>query len=103
MAESSLSPKTNVQFKVFANTDFALCPDTRRSILGFCVFIGNSLVSWKSKKQQTVLTSSTKVECRAMTIASCELTWLLSLLKEFGVQHTRPTLLYCDNQAALHI
>ena len=38
-----------------------------------------------------------------MANASCELTWLLSLLKELGVSHSRPALLYCDNQDALHI
>ena len=38
-----------------------------------------------------------------MANAVYELTWLLSLLKEFGVVHNRPSLLYCDNQAALHI
>ena len=38
-----------------------------------------------------------------MTGACCELTWLRYLLKDLGVLHQEPALLYCDNKAALHI
>ncbi|KAL6337510.1 hypothetical protein AAG906_037103 [Vitis piasezkii] len=48
---------------------------------------GNSLVSWKSKKQHIVSRSS-EVEYRAMANTSCEITWLLALLKDFGIDHS---------------
>lgn len=38
-----------------------------------------------------------------MTGACCELSWLCSLLKDLRILHPKPTLLYCDNKAALHI
>ena len=38
-----------------------------------------------------------------MASIACELTWLMALLKDLNVSHTQPTLLYYDNQAALHI
>ncbi|KAL5545404.1 hypothetical protein UlMin_005091 [Ulmus minor] len=101
--ESDLSTTAEVQFKVFSDADWVGCADTRRSISGYCVFLRDSLISWKSKKQATVSRSSTEAEYRSMANATCELTWLLSLLKELGVSHSRPALLYCDNQAALHI
>ncbi|RVW79188.1 Retrovirus-related Pol polyprotein from transposon RE1 [Vitis vinifera] len=44
-----------------------------------------------------------EVEYRAMTGACCELTWLRYLLKDLGVLHQEPALLYCDNKASLHI
>ncbi|KAL5576961.1 hypothetical protein UlMin_018660 [Ulmus minor] len=104
IAEQSNTLETSeLQIKLYADADWASCPNRRRSISGFCVFLGNSLISWKSKKQHTVSRSSTKAEYRSMANATCELTWLKSLLKEFGVKHDKPAILYCDNQAALHI
>ena len=38
-----------------------------------------------------------------MENATCELVWLIILLKDFGIDHTHLALLFCDNQAALHI
>ena len=46
--------------------------------------------------------SSAEAEYRAMTRACCELTLLRYLLKDLGVLHSEPALLYCENKAALH-
>lgn len=47
--------------------------------------------------------SSVEAEYRTMTGACYELSWLRSLLKDLRILHPKPTLLYCDNKAALHI
>ena len=47
--------------------------------------------------------SSAEVEYRSMTSTTCEVTWLLYLLKDLHVSYDKPVLMYCDNQAALHI
>lgn len=87
----------------FSEADWAVCKDTRRSISEHCFFLGNSLISWRTKKQLTVSKSSSKAEYRALGAATCELQWLLYLLKDMQVQCIKLLVLYCDNQSALHI
>ncbi|CAL8165821.1 unnamed protein product [Prunus armeniaca] len=78
-------------------------PMTRRSTSGYCVFLGNSLISWKTKKQKTVSRSSAKAEYCSMAAATCALTWLRYLLKDLQVTNLGLAKLFCDNQATLHI
>jgi hypothetical protein len=61
------------------------------------------MISWRSKKQNTVALSSAEAEYRAMAAASKELAWLKNLLLELKLGDLQATKLICDNQAALHI
>ncbi|KAK2350679.1 hypothetical protein QL285_021927 [Trifolium repens] len=61
------------------------------------------MISWRSKKQNTVALSSAEAEYRAMAAASKEIAWLKNLLLELKLGDLQATKLICDNQAALHI
>ncbi|RZB60128.1 Retrovirus-related Pol polyprotein from transposon RE2 [Glycine soja] len=95
--------KGNTQLSGYCDADWAGCPMDRRSTLGYCVFIGGNLISWKSKKQTVVARSSAEAEYRSMTMVTCELMWIKQFLQELRFCEELPMKLYCDNQAALHI
>ncbi|KAJ0900510.1 putative RNA-directed DNA polymerase [Helianthus annuus] len=98
-----LSKGSNFKLLAYADSDWGKCLESRRSVTGFCVFLGNSLVSWKSKKQGTVSRSSAEAEYRSMCAAACEVVWLKNILHELDISVELPVFLHCDNSAALSI
>jgi len=87
----------------FCDSDRRGCPVSRISTIGYCVFLGSSLISWRTKRQKTVYQSLVEFEYRAFTGTCCDMTWLWSLLKDLRILHPKSTLFYCDNKVVLHI
>ena len=75
----------------------------RRSTTGYCFFLGDSLISWRSKKQSLTARSSTEAEYRALADTTQELLWLRWLLSDMGAPQSDPTPLWCDNTSAIQI
>ncbi|KAG2722890.1 hypothetical protein I3760_02G147600 [Carya illinoinensis] len=98
-----LAANSQLHLKGYSDSDWGGCLDTRRSITGFAIFIGDSLISWKSKKQHAVSRSSAESEYRALASTTCELQWLVYLLADLNVQHSEAALLYTDSKPAAAI
>ncbi|GJS75643.1 ribonuclease H-like domain-containing protein [Tanacetum coccineum] len=58
--------ESGMSLTAFSDADWAKCVVTRKSMTGYCVFLNNSLVSWKIKKQKTLSKSSTEAEYKAL-------------------------------------
>jgi hypothetical protein len=74
-----------------------------RTTTGYCVFVNNNLVSWNTKKQQTVATPSAEAEVMASVEVVKEVKWLQQMLSELGCTVKTPTIVFCDNQSAIRI
>ena len=94
---------TSLRLVAYSDVDWVGCPDTRRSVTGWRMFLGDSLISWKSKKHDRVSKSSTEFEYRAMSAACSEILWLRGLLAEIGCVQSEPTPLHADNTSAIQI
>jgi histone deacetylase 1/2 len=99
----SITASSPSQLTAYSDADWAGCPDTRRSTSGYCVFLGDSLVSWSSKRQTTVSRSSAEAEYRGVAHAAAECCWLRNLLGELLVDVPKATIIYCDNISAVYL
>lgn len=94
---------TSLSLTAYFDADWAGCSDTRRSTTGWCMYLGDSLISWKCKKQDKVSKSSTEAEYRAMSNACSEIVWLRGFLSDLGFTQSQTTPLYADNTSAIRI
>ncbi|GJZ32442.1 ribonuclease H-like domain-containing protein [Tanacetum coccineum] len=87
----------------YSDADWAGCPTTRHSTLGYCVFLGNNLLSWSSKRQLTLSRSSAEAEYRGVASAVAETCWLRNLLRELHTPLSYATLVYYDNVSVVYL
>ncbi|XP_047320382.1 uncharacterized mitochondrial protein AtMg00810-like [Impatiens glandulifera] len=74
------SSHTSFKLSAYSDIDWGSCLDSRKSLIGYCIFVGNSLFAWKTKKQQTISRSSAEAEYRNLAVTVYELQWLTYLL-----------------------
>ncbi|XP_056687829.1 uncharacterized mitochondrial protein AtMg00810-like [Spinacia oleracea] len=82
----------------YTDVDWGGCPDTRRTTSGYCVFLGDNLISWSSKRQPTLSQSSEEAEYRGVANVVSESCWIRNLLLELLCPISKAILVYCDNK-----
>ncbi|GJV51959.1 ribonuclease H-like domain-containing protein [Tanacetum coccineum] len=91
------------QLTTYPDADWAGCPATRRSTSGYCVFLGDNLLTWSSKRQDMLSRSSVEAEYRGVANAVAETSWLRNLLLELQTPLSTATLVYCDNVSVVYM
>ena len=83
----------------YTDADWANNHTNRHSISGNAFLYSSGAISWMSKQQSTVASSSTHAEYIAAAEVSKELIWLQRLLSKLKEEVSGPTPLYIDNRA----
>ncbi|KAH7351937.1 hypothetical protein KP509_19G021300 [Ceratopteris richardii] len=96
------SKSIHLLLKGFSDSDWAGDRDTRRSTSGFCLYLGVCLISWLSKRQPTIATSSCEAEYRATFTATLESVWLQKIFSYLDVR-VEPIQIFSDSQSAIAI
>jgi hypothetical protein len=86
----------------FSDSDFAGSLVDRKSTSGACHFLGRSLVSWSSKKQNSVALSTVEVEYIAIGSCCTQILYLEQSLVDYNIKLSSVPLL-CDNESAVKI
>ena len=94
--------KTSFDLVGYSHADWAGCQMDRKSTSRTCQFLGRSLVSWSSKKQNCVVASSNEAEYIAAGRCCAQLLWMRQTLKDYGVTCDKVPLM-CDNESAIKI
>jgi hypothetical protein len=86
----------------FSNGNYVGCKIDRKSTSGTCQFLGRSLVSWASMKQNSVALSTAEAEYIGAGHCCAQLLWMRQTLRDYGYKLSKVPLL-CDNESAIRM
>jgi hypothetical protein len=86
----------------YSDSDYAGDKVERKSTFRTCQLLGRSLVSWSSKKQNSIALSTAKAEYIAAGSCCAQILWMKAILKDFGINFKNVSLL-CDNESAMKL
>jgi hypothetical protein len=93
----------NFHLTAYSDADWANCVDERKSTSGGAFFLGDSLVSWLSKKQGSISLSTTEAEYIAATTYCTHVLWMIQTLADLEVKYTTSIPIHCDNTSATSV
>ena len=86
----------------YSDADFTVCKLDRKSTSETCQFLGVNLISWFSKKQNSVALSTTEFEYIAAGSYCVQILWIKQQLIDFGIE-LKYILIKCDNTSTINL
>ncbi|KAK6149465.1 hypothetical protein DH2020_016990 [Rehmannia glutinosa] len=86
----------------YSDSDYGGCRVDRKSTPGTCQKLGNELVSWFSKKQNSIATSTAEAEYIAASSCCAQVLWMRQQLRDYDVEEKEIPIM-CDNTSAIAI
>ena len=93
----------NLSITAFVDASFAQNKKTRKSHTGFIIFVNQAPITWFSKRQSTVETSTFSAEFMAMKSYVSAIESFRFKLRTFGIPVEGPAHVYCDNESMVNI
>jgi hypothetical protein len=84
----------------YSDANYAGCKIDRKSTSGTCEFLGSSLVSWASKKQNFVALSTAEAKYIAVGHCCAQLLYMRQTLGDYDYKLSKVPLV-CDNESAI--
>jgi hypothetical protein len=100
---SALDPSGNWTMRIYSDSDWASCTETRKSITGFVILLQNTPIMWRSQSQKAVSLSSTEAEYYATAEAAKEIKFICQVLESLNVPIKKPIIVHIDNVGAIFI
>lgn len=94
---------TSEVLSAYCDSDWGACLESRKSITGYAVKMGDNLICWKVKKQTVIARSSAEAEYRSMANTVAELMWLKGIASELKVRIDEPIKIFSDSKSAIQI
>ncbi|GKE07496.1 hypothetical protein Tco_1399514 [Tanacetum coccineum] len=91
---------SSIILTAYADDDHAGCQDTRRSTSGSMQLLGDRLVSWSSKRQNSAAISNTEAEYIALSGCCAQVLWMRSKLTDYGLGFNKIPMC-CDNKSSI--
>ena len=96
------SKESSLNLIGYTDSDFAGCKLDRKSTSGSCQFLGENLISWFSKKQNSVALSTAEAEYVAAGSCCAQILWIKQQLEDYGIKQDKIPI-NCDNTSAINL
>lgn len=93
----------SMEIVAYSDASWADDQENRRSVGAFAMLLAGGAVSWRSKQQSLIATSTTESEMIALSDATKEVLSFRALMRDLGVTQPSSTRIFEDNSACIAI